>query len=258
MKKAFQIEKGYYREISNVNIEIDDSIKWVQDYTITNVGLHKNFCNYWTVVDEEIYNKYFSFKTFSCFEHIKWVDKHIICINDVKPNENFSLIKSPDEFLNKLDLKNTIIMVFDEDYNVNSISKVRNFKHPYYAEIDKFMFFPSGKVCVYQIKDTLHQYAGLQKSVIITDDKHIWKNCVWYMINNISDEECMCMMKWRHNQTPPKLNKLKEKLISKIGEEPVFDMDEIVSSDIINEYKKYFDEIDSLLSQFGLTIKDFD
>lgn len=257
MGKVIQIEKGYYNSISSINIEVDENIKWFQNDIVASSGLHKNFCNYWTVVDKETFKEYFAIQPFSSIE---WLDKYIIFINDVKPTDKLKKVDSIDELLTILDLENVVVMDFDEQYNVTNVSKVRNILHPTHADLDVVSFCKNDKICVRQIRDTIYSYKGFRKTKVVADTMGIWKNCMGYVLDSISGEnKNRCNLIWKHNQMPPNLSELIDCVICEYDSDKSakLDFSKAITPDVVIKYKAYSKAVDTLLAQFGLTVNDF-
>lgn len=236
------------------DVILDDDIIWYQNFSVTNAALMRGFCNYWTVINEKDYIQLKELNPDIHFRANKLVDKYVVCMDNVEPFD----IKTTDDknyLLNQLDLKNTIIMCFDEHYNILSISKIRTFDHPFYTFFNSIRFYRYNNedlASIIQNNDPLtteKNYVGRERYVVMKDNMKIWDAALNYMISKVDENvEYVYHYKWRHNIIPPKIS-----MYQNIHDKREKDVKEFK---VPTEYLLWMEESNKLLDQFNLTSKD--
>lgn len=257
MLKRVTINFSFWNDIIKNDIIIPEDKIWYQDFSITNSTLRRGWCNYWTVFNEEEFEQFRTLNAKIRYRKYKLVDKYIICIDNIEPSDSFKTTNNKSELLDQLDLDNTIIIGFDEQYNVHSITKLRDFNHPYYSYLDTIRFFQippkiDTLAAISQIKDNLtteSNYLGRIKYAVIKDVDNIWQEAINYVAAKVNNEPYDSKYIWRHGKDVPEYD-LKEFIF--INKE----VEIIPDTKAPLEYWSWIEIRNNIIGQFGLKYSD--
>lgn len=256
MIKEIKIEKGLYKGSETINMYIPLNSKWCCNNLVPDCGIHKGFCNYWTIIDTNLAKEINDLNYYSSIIELK--DKSIFIINDVKPfHEEYNLeIVNPEYFLPILN--NITIISFTENYNVYYVCKIVDMQHPEYTAI-KIVYLNN---CYNDSEETqlgIERKVDLNKlihpfksySTVLLGDKaeDVWKAAVNHTLNKIGFQNENIPYIWN-----PNYNKeyLKDKFVNLIGSQN--EEEEVKNFNL--EYQKAKKSLDTMFEQFGITQKD--